>query len=155
MSNINDKIYTPYDIAKDMISFFSPSGTILEPCKGNGAILQHIPNAKWCEIDYGVDFFKFNENVDWIITNPPYSIFDDWLDHSLPLASNIVYLIPVSKILSSYKKMDKIYKWGGIKHIRYYGTGRSLGFPFGFPVAAFHLQKYYDGDIGVSFYKSS
>lgn len=156
MSTANDKVYTPDNVAKDLVSFFKPSGIILEPCKGDGSIFKYLDeNAKWCEIDYGIDFFDFNEKVDWIITNPPYSIFDDWLDHSLPLADDIVFLVPVSKILSSYKKMDKIYKWGGLKHIRYYGTGRKMGFPFGFPVAAFHLRKSYKNEMGVSFYKSS
>jgi len=144
---------TPSYVAKDIIEFFSPTGVILEPCRGEGAFYDLLPEGSpWCEIQEGVDFFQFKDKVDWIVTNPPYSIFDKWLDHSLDLADNLVFLIPVNKLLSSLKKLNKIRKFGGIKHIRYYGTGRDIGFPFGFPCGAVYIQKDYVGPIYVTYY---
>ncbi len=107
---------------------------------------------KWCEISEGVDFFSMHEKVDWIVSNPPYSIFDKWLDHSLTIGDHIVYLIPVNKLLSSLKKLRKVYAFGGIAHIRYYGTGRDAGFPFGFPVGAVYLRRGYNGPIEISWF---
>lgn len=152
-NNINDVVMTPEHVAKDVISYFNPQGIILEPCRGTGSFYKHLPvNSPWCEISEGKCFFDYTEKVDWIITNPPYSIFDKWLIHSLPLADDLIYLIPVNKILSSISKMKHIYAFGGIKEIRYYGTGRSIGFPFGFPVGAMHLQRGYVGDIKISWF---
>lgn len=152
--NISDKVYTPEAWAMDMISHFHPSGTVLDPCRGGGVFFDNLSEPKlYCEIDDGVDFFSFHDKIDWIISNPPYSIFDPWLDHSLTLANDIVYLIPVNKILSSMPKMRKIYAYGGIAEIRYYGTGREAGFPFGFPVGAVHIKKNYNGPIQISWYR--
>lgn len=152
MSNPNDVVYTPEWIALDMIKHFKPEGIILDPCSGGGVFFNNLEGNKYfCEIEKGVDFFDFELPVRWIISNPPYSIFDEWLTHSLPLADEVCYLIPVNKLLSSYKKLQEVYKWGGIKHIRYYGSGRKIGFPFGFPVGAVHLSKNYKGEVGISF----
>ncbi|WPJ53518.1 hypothetical protein PQZ66_gp33 [Klebsiella phage vB_KleM_KB2] len=152
MSNPNDVVYTPEWIALDMIKHFKPEGIILDPCSGGGVFFNNLEGNKYfCEIEKGVDFFDFELPVRWIISNPPYSIFDEWLTHSLSLADEVCYLIPVNKLLSSYKKLQEVYKWGGIKHIRYYGSGRKIGFPFGFPVGAVHLSKNYKGEVGISF----
>ena len=154
--NISDKVYTPDDVAEDIVRFFAPTGSILEPCKGGGAFLKHLPtDTLWCEIDEGVDFFDFDQKVEWIVTNPPYSTFDKWLTRSLEIASDIVFLIPVPKLMASYNKMNEVYEWGGIAHIRYYASGRKMGFPFGFPVAAFHLKKGYTGSIETTFFNKS
>lgn len=153
MSNISDKIYTPTHIAQDIIDFFQPTGRILEPCRGTGSFYNLLPkDTLWCEIDDNVDFFQFNEKVDWIVTNPPYSIFDKWLTHSLALADNIIFLIPLPKLMASMGKMKEVYQYGGIVHQRYYGSGRSIGFPFGFPVVAFYLKRDYKSNISVTFY---
>jgi len=154
-NNINDVVMTPHYVAKDIIEFFKPSGVILEPCRGTRSFYNQLPEGTlWCEISEGVDFFKFNQKVDWVVTNPPYSIFDKWLDKSLATADNLVFLIPVNKILSSLKKLKKIYKFGGIEHIRYYGTGRDIGFPFGFPCGAVYIKKGYVGPMNVSFFQT-
>lgn len=145
---------TPQYVADDIIKFFKPEGVILEPCRGSGSFYNTLPDGTlWCEITEGVDFFNFEGHVDWLITNPPYSIFDKWLDKSLDTADNLVFLIPVNKVLSSLKKLKKIYEFGGIEHIRYYGTGRDIGFPFGFPVGAVYIKKNYVGPMNISFFK--
>ena len=52
-----DVVYTPDWAAQDMVGFFKPSGSILEPCSGDGAILKHLPaHTQWCEIEKGKDF---------------------------------------------------------------------------------------------------
>jgi hypothetical protein len=140
-ANEKDIVFTPEWVAKDMISFFKPSGRILDPCKGNGIFIEHLPGAEWCEIREGIDFFKWNEKVDWIISNPPYSGFFDWIYHSMNLADNFVYLLPANKPYISNRLLMKLKDWGEIKHLRLYGTGTKLGFPVGFEIGAFHFQK--------------
>jgi len=42
----SDVVYTPDDVARDVVSFFCPSGRVLDPCKGKGAFLQYMPDAE-------------------------------------------------------------------------------------------------------------
>jgi hypothetical protein len=152
-ANLSDVVLTPDWLAADMIAHFSPSGIIMDPCRGEGAFYDKLPqDALWCEISQGRDFFFCERKVDWLISNPPYSIFANFLTHSLKLADNVCYLIPLNKILSSVPKMNQVRRYGGIKHIRHYGSGRDCGFPFGFAVAAVHLQRGYQGDISQSYF---
>ena len=53
-----------------------------------------VEDVDWCEISEGKDFFDYNGKVDWIITNPPYSIFDDFLDKAFEVADNVVMFVP-------------------------------------------------------------
>jgi len=150
--NMNDVIYTPETIAQDIISFFKPSGKVLDPCRGDGAFYKYLPEgADWCELKEGKDFFQYSQDVDWIISNPPYSIFAQFLDHSFKIARNIVYLIPINKPFNSYALIQRISLWGGIKHIYIIGSGAKLKFPIGFCIGAVYFQKGYHGEMKLSF----
>lgn len=92
----NDRVYTPDALAKDIVAHFRPSGTILEPCCGGGAFLRAMPGCDWCEIDLGLDFFECEKHYDWIITNPPYSKFTDFLSKAVEAADNIVFVCPIN-----------------------------------------------------------
>lgn len=143
----NDLIYTPNKIAKQIINLFDLKGKVLDAFMGDGAFYNQYPNdvdKDWCEITKGRDFFKYQEKVDWIITNPPYSIFDEVLTHSFEIAKNIVYLVPLSKIVSSMGRIRKILDFGDIKEI-YILSASKCGFPFGFPCCAVHFEKGFKG----------
>ncbi len=142
--NPNDVVFTPDKIAKLIVEMFEPTGKILEPCSGEGAFLRYMPTAEWCEITKGKDFFDYKDKVDWIVTNPPYSNFDKFLDHSFEVAENVVFLVPVAKVLKSWGTIQKIKQYGGIKTIWLVPASR-CGFPFGFPAGAFHFQRGYKG----------
>ncbi len=154
MSNVNDKVYTPDHIVGEVLGIFlpkvGPQDVLLEPFRGEGAFYNKLPplRTEWCEIDDGVDFLTYDNTVDWIITNPPYSIFKEVLPKMLEVADNIVIVIPVNKLLSSMPRLMDIKRAGSnIRHIHYLGSGRQLKFPFGFPVAAIWIQRDYEGRI--------
>ncbi len=147
-----DVVMTPDDVARDIVAHFKPSGRVLDPCKGDGAFLRHMPGADWCEIREGRDFFAWREPVDWIVSNPPYSIFSEWLQHSFTVANDIVYLIPTNKPFNSDFLLRQIYKFGGIPEI--YSCGPGSLFPsagIGFAVGAVHFQRNYRGGIKMTF----
>ena len=146
-----DVVYTPDFMAKEMVNLFRPTGTILEPCAGDGAFLKYLPDAEWCEIEKGKDFFQYHKKVDWIIGNPPYSIFNIWLRHSFTLANDIVYLIPLNKIFNDFGMLRDIYAYGGIVKVYAIGRGEKVNFPMGYAVGAVHFQKDYKGKIEVIF----
>ena len=140
-----DKVYTPENIAKLIINKFNLSGKVLDPFKGQGAFYNNYPETvkkDWCEIDEGKDFFEYKEHVDWIISNPPYSIYDEVMDHSFEIADNIVYLVPLNKIVSSLGRVKKIKEFGGVPYIYIIGASR-CGFPFGFPCCAIYVKRGY------------
>jgi hypothetical protein len=134
-----------------MVEYFKPTGRILEPCAGDGAFMKYLPTADWCEITKGRDFFACHEHYDWIIGNPPYGIFYQWLVHSIELGDRIVYLIPTQKCFSAYRAIKAIYAYGGITDMLIYGTGRVINFPLGFAVGAMCFRRGYTGPINVVF----
>lgn len=149
--NPNDDVFTPEPIAEKIVKMFQPTGRILEPCKGKGAFMKYLPNGtEWCEITEGRDFFDYKEKVDWLVTNPPYSIFNKFLEHSFEIADNVVFLTPVAKVLKSWGTIMKIKQYGGIKKIWFVPANR-CGFPFGFPCGAFHFQRNYKGSMEVDY----
>ena len=145
----NDKVMTPVALAKQCVDIlsphFQPEDSFLEPCRGTGSFYDLLPpNKDWCEIDNKKDFFQYNGKVDWIITNPPYSIYEDFLIHSLSLADNVALLVPLSKIWSSLRRIRLIDDYGGIRHMHIFKNGaRTFGFPFGFPMCLVWIKKDY------------
>jgi hypothetical protein len=144
--NKNDVVFTPDWLAKKICSMFSISGNVLEPCKGEGAFLKYLPeNTEWCEIADGRNYYDYDKKVDWLVTNPPYSDFDRFLDHSFELADNIVLLVPIAKMMKSMGTLKKIFAYGGIVSCHFLSGGQA-GFPFGFPVGIYHLKRDYKGE---------
>ena len=95
--NPNDKIYTPKNLALDMIDFcdIQEGQKVLDPCKGGGVFYDNLPDnceKYYCEIDEGIDFFDFNEKVDLIIGNPPYSIWTKWINHTCNITDKFCYV---------------------------------------------------------------
>ena len=93
-----DCVMTPQDLANALVQYFKPKGTILEPCSGKKAFIKALRNYDYnlivysCELTEGTDFFDFKHKVDWIITNPPYSKMRKFIQHSMEVADNIVFL---------------------------------------------------------------
>ena len=145
-----DVVYTPIALAKDIISHYSPTGLILDPCRGDGAFFNQLTNCDWCEISEGVDFFQYNKHVDWIITNPPWSKMREFLAHGMTIADNIVYLTSINHYTTKRRIKDMISAGFGIKEFFCVDTPKC--FPqSGFQLAAVHTQRGYNSGITMSF----
>ena len=154
----NDGIMTPRYIAKRIIDQLPIEwfDALLDPFKGDGAFYDQFPetmNKYWCEITEGVDFFDWEKPVEWIISNPPYSKFTEVMKHSYEIADNIVYLIPLNKIVSSWGRVLDLDKFGGVKKIWIFQASKA-NFPFGFPACAVWIQKGYYGSVDVQLWKN-
>lgn len=149
ISNNDDVVYTPRNISKLIIGFLNPIGKIIDPCKGDGSFFDFLPNADYCEIKEGRDFFNYKSEVDWVIGNPPYSIFKDFLFHSFLISKEVSFLVPVNKVFQSQEVMNRINKFGGIYSIIVFGSGHKLNFPFGYSVANFHFKKNFRGNTNI------
>ena len=147
-----DIVYTPDDVASDIVDHFKPSGKCLDPCRGDGAFYKYLPlDSLWCEAKEGRDFFDFDEPVDWIVSNPPYSIFAKWLRHSFKISHNIVYLIPIIRCFVSTAIIGDIKTFGGIKEIFVFKESCFTDWSINFAIGAVHFQRNYTGGIAVTF----
>ena len=148
LNGYSDVHFTKPDIAQKIVEHFNPVGRCLEPFKGGGAFYQHLPiNSRWCEISEGMDFFEFKEEVDWIVTNPPFSNLTQVYEHAFKLSHHCVFLIPISKHFSSAPRLAAVKRYGGLRELCHVGTGRQIGFDIGFPFAAMHFERGYTGPI--------
>ena len=105
----------------------------LDPFFGEGVYYDNFPttNKEWCEIAKERDFFNFKQDVNIICSNPPYSMIDKVLEHSVSLKPRIIsYLIGQGNLtckrieymnsqgygLSSLHLL-KVFKWYGMSYI--------------------------------------
>ena len=93
----NDKFYTPEPVAIKMINMCNilDGESVLDPSKGKGVFYNNFPlncNKSYCEIEEDLDFFNFNNRVDWVIGNPPYSLWSKWLEHTMKITDKFCYI---------------------------------------------------------------
>jgi hypothetical protein len=70
---------TPVKLAADLIKTVPlvDGDVVYEPFRGEGAFYNSLPDfvvKKWAEIEEGKDFKDETEPVDWVISNPPFSL---------------------------------------------------------------------------------
>ncbi len=104
-----------------------------DPFKNSGSYYNQFPsvNKKWSEILEEKDFFDFDEEVDVVVSNPPYSMLDDILEKTVWLNPQVIsYLIGVGNLTAKRIEfmeehnyyitklhMCKVYKWYGMSLI--------------------------------------
>ena len=105
-----DIVMTPEYLAKDIIGHFNPTGIILDPSRGTGAFYDNFPSdtKDWCELGEGKDFLTYTQKVDWIITNPPWSKMQAFLEHGMKISDNIVYLTTINHYTTKKRIRDML-----------------------------------------------
>jgi len=142
----NDCVETPKYLTKKIVKHFNPVGSVCEPCCGEGNFLKFMPSADWYEIKKGKDFLQSNKHWDWIITNPPYSKFKEFLTHSLLSADNVVFLIPLVHIWTKARLRIMRINHFSIAEIACIDTPKE--FPqMGFQYGLVYYKKFHSGDI--------
>ena len=122
-----DFYQTPYSMTEQILETiiqdekFIVAQTILEPCAGEGAIVKvlkgRLPLAKIYASDINRqvcnwDFLKhdFNQHFDWIITNPPYSLADEFVKRAKEISSNVLMLLPLNYLQGQKRFKEEIFK---------------------------------------------
>lgn len=78
-----DFYYTNIEMVKDLLSItpIVPMDIVLDAGSGSGVWYHNLlcpqENRRECEIERGVDFYKWEEKVDWVVGNPPFH--ESWL----------------------------------------------------------------------------
>ena len=105
---------------------FRKDASFLEPCAGSGVILELVPTEfkHHCELNeknlfvtpfhsnkYGYDYLETNcDYHDIIITNPPFSLWREFLEKSLSEADTVVYLLRLN-VFGSGKQTNRADFW--------------------------------------------
>jgi hypothetical protein len=106
---------TPFSITQQILERETLPGTILEPSCGDGAIVGVLKKNGYTNIiakdlQLGNDFLKEIEQYDTIITNPPFSLAQDFILKAKQIAKQkIVLLLPLS-YLHGVKRYEEIYQ---------------------------------------------
>lgn len=81
--------------------------TYLEPCRASGRIYEELPlGSAWGEIREGVDYLNTEyRHVDCIITNPPYSEAQAFVEKGLTEADVVIMLLR-GGFLGSYERHE-------------------------------------------------
>lgn len=134
----SDFYETPYSITRHLINRepFDPDCVVCEPACGDGAIVRVLLE-KWAldnvvHYDKETDFLKETKTYSYIITNPPFSLAQEFIIKAKTVATKkFAMLLPLS-YLHGKKRHDEIYmdKNYGLKTVyvftRYPMLGESL-----------------------------
>ncbi len=146
----NDDIQTPPALARLLVTHFKPRGRVLEPCRGDGNIFHVLPSgASWCEIKEGRDLFAWNQPVDWVVTNPPWSQIRRFLQHAMSVSENVVFLLTINHVWTKARLRDIRAAGFGIREIVLVDMPES--FPqSGFQLGAVHFARDWKGAIKLT-----
>lgn len=98
--NKTDFYPTPAWCFENLEVDWSKFKTAHEPCAGDGRIFNFLKqnniNTTYSEINEGKDFFDWNDNVDLIFTNPPFTLAQEFVEHSLAKANTVIMLMRIN-----------------------------------------------------------
>lgn len=151
----NDRVYTPPELARQIVEHFDVREQRLDPCRGTGAffnaMLDHFEFGfvEWCEIDEGVDFLttEITQHYDWVVTNPPWSQLRAFLKKSMEVADNVVFLCLVNAFFMKARQQDIVDAGFAMKEILFVPTPAKPWPQTGFSLGAVHIQKGYLGPV--------
>lgn len=112
-NSAKDEVYTP-DIAMDiLLPYISKEAIIYECAVGTGKLKDYFENKGYSVVS-GSDFFNDNINeFDVIITNPPYSLKDKFLEKCYQLEKPFALLLPITALEG--KKRQELYSNNGLQ----------------------------------------
>jgi hypothetical protein len=145
-----DCVDTPDWLAKAIVAHFMPSGRVLEPCRGGGAFERAMPGCSSLDIRKGQDFLRAEGRWDWVVTNPPYSQFRDFLRKAMEVADNVVYLSLVNAWFVKARQDDIRGAGFGLVEIYEVPVPESPWPQFGMSLAAAWLRRGWEGGIAYT-----
>lgn len=154
----NDRVYTPPDLASGIVKHFNPSGHCCDPCYGRGAFYDamrdRVASIRGFEIDDGMDFLATHRaegSYEWIITNPPWSKMRAFLNKSMEVSHNVVFLCLVNAFFMRARQTDMRSMHFGMKEILFVPTPPKPWPQTGFSLGAVYIQYGYNGPVTHSY----
>jgi hypothetical protein len=140
----NDEYFTPEIAIHPLLPFLDKSKVIFECAYGGGNLAEHFRNAGFSVVgDRELNFLKddFKDYYDIIISNPPYSLKEEFLQRAFEIGKPFAFLFPLTTLegkkrgeLFSKNEIQLIIPNKRINFILPEGSGNSGAW---FPVAWF------------------
>ncbi len=99
-----DDYQTPPSALSIILPYLEPDWVIWEPASGEGylanALRERGHRVVESDIHKGQDFLKYepSEHFDVIVTNPPYSLKDQFLERAYSLGGPFAFLLPLTAL---------------------------------------------------------
>ena len=107
--NPRDFYATPESAFKPVLQYLPRKPRYWEPAQGDGRLVRMLQSsgrrAAGADLATGTDFLKDNRRREFILTNPPFSLAFEFLEHSLELAPEVMLLLRLN-FLGSSKRRD-------------------------------------------------
>jgi hypothetical protein len=115
-----DDFYTPDEAIAPLLPYLKKEWNIWECASGTGNIVNYLMgggfNVFGTDIKTGEDFITSSrDDFDCIVTNPPYSLKDKWLEKCFYLKRPFALLLPLTALEG--KKRQELYRKFGIQVI--------------------------------------
>jgi hypothetical protein len=110
--NHSDELYTPDSVIDLLLPFISKEKTIFECAVGSGKLRDKMIKEGYSVISSD-SFFTENPDYDILITNPPYSLKDKFLEEAYKRGKPFALLLPITALEGI--KRQSLYKKYGIE----------------------------------------
>ena len=111
----SDEFGTPEYAVNPLIKYLNKSWTIWEPCATKSGIVCGLINHGFKVIGTVSNFLQTDIEYDAIVTNPPYSMKEEFLERAYTLNKPFAFLMPLTALEG--KKRQSLYKKYGIQII--------------------------------------
>jgi len=132
----DDYYPTPFYATRALLEYEKFDGLVWEPACGDGAICKILDEYGYEYIasdlnyrDFGegsIDFLKIDRVVDNIITNPPYNIAQEFVEHSLKSTTKKVAMLCKLQFLEGVKRRD-MFKTTPLKTVYVFSKRLTMG----------------------------
>lgn len=112
MNGRSDEFGTP-KVAWDVLAPFIPVGSVIWECAYGKGSLTKIMSEAGFKIVTSIDFFKDEQACDVIITNPPYSLKEEFLQRAYELNKPFAFLMPLTTLEG--KRRGALFAQNGIQ----------------------------------------
>ena len=113
-NNGSDECYTPLVALNPLLPFLKQEWRVWECAQGTGELVKHLESLGF-KVQGGSSFFEEIFDCDVIITNPPYSLKTEFLEHAFKLNKPFAFLLPLTALEG--KKRSQLFAKHGIQLI--------------------------------------
>jgi hypothetical protein len=125
--NGSDVPQTPFEAIVPLLPYLPAPSRILEPCCGGGLLAGYLRGQGHTvferDIQFGFDFlaheFPCWDAIDAIVTNPPFSLKDKFLERCYLLGKPFALLLPITALEGAFRQ--SLYRKHGVEVIVFDG----------------------------------
>jgi len=116
MNGHSDEIYTPQIAIECLLPYLKEKTIIWDSAFGSGKLASYFEEKGFIVVgNDSVDFLNEEVDCSYIITNPPYSMKDEFLKRAYELNKPFAFLMPLTALEG--KKRGELYRKYGIQLI--------------------------------------